>query len=528
MNIHPDIINAIAGERHRASVLAGDRHRLLATRKSSRSPRTDRRWAFAVLAVANFITVVDLTIVNVALPTMGQTLGMSDSALQWIVTAYAVSFGGLMLLGGRVADVIGRRVVLGGGLTAFAVASIACAIAPTSAFLIGSRAAQGAAAAFVLPAALAIVISLFPEGGGRNKALALWGAIGAAGGTVGLIVGGLLTRYAGWQYIFYLNVPVALAALAGLRRYVPESRHEETRRRFDLFGALTVTGGLLLLVYTISATPDHGWASTRTLVLLTGTLAALGAFVAIESRIEAPLMPLRMFGAGSAAAANAGGFLLRASFFGFIFVGTLYMQQVLGFSAIRTGLAWLAVSVTSIVFARVSQLLVTRGALRAVMVSGMVMIAGGALLASRVPLHGRYWTDLAVPFFITGIGTAFAFIPISIAALIGVREHEAGVASGLLNTSQQLGGAVGIAIAASVSSSNSAALLAAGSTISAARTGGFQWAFAVCGAIGLAAVPVTVALLRRREAGIEATLELAGPATSHPQAVSPAAQSNAA
>ena len=459
-----------------------------------------RRWrAFAVLAVSFFMTVADLAIVNVALPTIGRKLHMAESDLQWVVTGYGLTFGGFLLLGGRAADLLGRRRVLMAGLFVFTAASLGCGLATAEGFLIAMRFLQGLGAAIIVPAALSIVMNMFPEGAERNKALGAWGAIGASGATVGVIAGGLLTRYAGWEYIFFLNVPIGAAALALAPRVVPESRLATERRRYDPFGAITVTGGLSLLVYAISTAPQIGWATARTVVLLAVSVALLAAFLVIETRVEAPLMPLRIFRLKTLAGANAVGLLLGASFFAFIFIGTLYMQQVLGYSALQAGLAWLAATLTSVGFAGVSQALVTRGSAKLVMAAGMAMIGGGVLWTTQVPVHGSFWASLAGPFIIVGIGTAFAFIPVSIAALAGVAEHEAGLASGLINTSQQLGGAIGVAVASTIAATRATALLHQGAAPAAALTGGFQWAFWACGLIALSAVPVTFLLVRRNE-----------------------------
>ncbi|MEA2199398.1 MAG: hypothetical protein QOJ25_3449 [Solirubrobacteraceae bacterium] len=463
------------------------------------SPHVNRWRAFALLAVAYFMTIVDLTIVNVALPTIGRKLHFSETNLQWVVTAYALAFGGFLLLGGRAADLLGRRRILMAGLALFSVASLACALATSSSVLIATRALQGLGAAIVLPAALSIVMNMFEEGAERNKALGIWGGIGASGATVGLIAGGLLTRYAGWEYIFVLNVPIGAIALLLAPRIVPESRLGGARRRFDLFGAVTGTAGLVVLVDAISQAPQIGWGATRTLVLLAVSAVLLAAFLVGETRVQAPLLPLGIFRLKTLAGANAASLLLGASFFAFIFVGTLYMQQVLGYSALQTGLAWLAASVTSVAFAGLSQLLVTRGSAKMVMVIGMTMIGGGILWATQVPTDGHFFHNLLGPFFVTGMGTAFAFIPVSIAALAGVAEREAGLASGLLNTTQQLGGAIGIAIASSVAASHYRTLLHTGSSPHAALTGGFQSAFWVLGGLALLAVPVIFLLIRRDE-----------------------------
>jgi EmrB/QacA subfamily drug resistance transporter len=464
------------------------------------TPAHINRWqAFALLAVAFFMTIVDLTIVNVSLPTIGRALHFSQTNLQWVATAYALTFGGFLLLGGRAADLLGRRRMLMVGLALFTAASLACGLASSDLFLIGGRAVQGIGAAIMLPAALSIVMNMFQEGAERNKALGIWGGLGAAGATVGSILGGLLTRYAGWEYIFYLNVPIGITALLLAPRIVPESRLASIRRRFDVAGALAGTGGLVLLVDAISQAPQYGWGATRTIVLLAASVALLAAFVVVEDRVKDPILPLSIFRLRTLSGANVAGLLLGGSFFAFIFIGTLYMQDVLHYSALQTGVAWLAASLTSVALAGLSQALVTRGGAKVVMAVGMALIGAGVLWATQVPVHGHFVGNLLGPFVVAGAGTAFAFIPISIAALAGVEEHRAGLASGILNTSQQLGGAMGIAIASSVAASHTQALLHAGHAVPASLTGGFQHAFWVLGAIGLLAVPAIFALVRGNE-----------------------------
>jgi EmrB/QacA subfamily drug resistance transporter len=436
-----------------------------------------RRWrAFSLLAVAFFMTVVDLTITNVALPTIGRKLHFPESDLQWVVTAYSLTFGGFLLLGGRAADLLGRRRLFMAGLATFTAASLACALATGDTFLIIMRGIQGLGAAVVLPAALSIVMNMFSEGAERNKALSAWGGIGATAATVGLLAGGLLTRYAGWPYIFYLNVPIGAATLVLARRVVPESRLHGARRRYDPLGAVTVTGALVLLVYAISQAPTAGWTATRTLAMLAASAALLAGFLVIETRAEAPLLPLRLFRLKTLAGSNAVSVLLGASFFAFIFIGTLYMQQVLGYSALKTGVAWLATSLTGLALAGPTQILVTRASARLVMAVGLVLTGAGSLWATQVPAHGHFWADLAGPLFVTG-GVIFAFITVSIGALAGVADHDAGIASGLLNMSQQIGGAIGVAVASTVAATHSRLLLNQGHAAAASLTGGFQWAF---------------------------------------------------
>jgi EmrB/QacA subfamily drug resistance transporter len=480
-------------------------------------PGTVRRWrTFSLLAVAYLMTAVDMLIVNVALPTIGRKLHFAGPDLQWVVTAYALTFGGFLLLGGRAADLLGRRRLFMAGLAVFTGASLACALATNATFLIVMRGIQGLGAAAVLPAALSIVMNMFSEGAERNKALGLWGAIGASGATVGVLAGGALTRYAGWQYIFYLNVPVGATALLLARRVVPESRLAGARRRYDPLGAITVTGALVTVVYAISQAPTVGWTAVRTLALLASAAALLAAFTVIEAGADAPLLPLRLFRLRTLAGSNAVGFLLGASFYGYIFTGTLYMQQVLGYSAMKTGLAWLAVSLTGVVLAGPAQMLVTRASAKLVMAAGMTMTGAGILWATQVPAHGAFWGHLAGPFFLTGAVT-WAFIPVSIGALAGVTERDAGVASGLIDSSQQLGGAIGIAIASTVAAAHSRVLLGQGQAIANALTGGFHWALWACGAIGLAAVPVTFVLVRRDELATAVARTSAKPRPAHAQ-----------
>jgi MFS family permease len=341
---------------------------------------------------------------------------------------------------------------------------------------------------------------MFTEGAERNKALGIWGGLAALGATFGVVFGGLLTRFAGWQYIFLLNVPVGVVALLLVRRVVPETRVESARRRFDPLGAVTVTAALVLLAYAIAQAPQVGWGASRTIAELAIAVALLGAFLVIESRGEAPLMPLRIFRLRTLAGANAVGVLLGASFYSFIFIGTLYMQQVLGFSALQGGFAWALAGITSMLFAGVSQLLVTKGSAKLVMAFGMTVIGVGILWTTQAPVHGHFWANLFGPFLLAvGMGSAFAFIPVSIAALAGVAEHEAGLASGLIYTSQELGGALGIAIASSVAGSQYKTLLRGGDTVHAALTGGFHSALWVSGAIALLAIPVTFLLIRKEE-----------------------------
>ncbi len=467
---------------------------------TAQTPNIHRWRAFALLAVAAFMTVMDLTIVNTALPTIGRELHFSQTSLLWVVTAYELAYGGFLLLGGRAADLLGRRRVIIAGLAVFTAASLGASLAGSETVLIAMRATQGLGAAMFLPAALSTVRNMFTEGAERNKALGIWGALAALGATAGLVFGGLLTRFAGWQYIFWLNVPVGVVALLLIRRVVPETRVEAAPRRYDPLGAVTVTGALLLLAYAIAQAPRVGWGRPRTIAELGIGAALLGAFLVIERRGQAPLIPLRIFRLQTLAGANAVGFLLGASFYSFIFIGTLYMQQVLGYSALQGGFAWAASGLASMVFAGLSQALVTKVSAKLVMAFGMTVLGVGIFWTAQAPVHGHFLGDLFGPFLVAvGMGTAFTFIPIQIAALAGVSEREAGLASGLIYTSQELGGALGIAIASSVAASHYTTLVRHGDTVRAALTGGFHSALWVAGVIALLAIPVTFLLIRKDE-----------------------------
>jgi EmrB/QacA subfamily drug resistance transporter len=457
----------------------------------------DRRWrAFTVLVLAYFITIVDFTIVNVTLPTIGRQLHFPESDLQWVVTAYGLTFAGFVLLGGRAADLLGRRRLLMAGLAVFSVASLGGGLATSATFLIVMRAIQGFGAALVLPAALSIVTNMFSEGAERNKALGIWGRTGALGGTVGLLAGGILTTYVGWRYIFFFNVPIGAVALALSPKVVPESRGGNIRRRYDPLGAVSITAAVLVLVYAISQAPEVGWTATQTVALLAVAGALLALFVAVETRVDAPLLPMSLLRLRSVAGSNAVGFLLGMSFLTFVFLGTLYMQQVLGFSALAAGAAWMTASVTSLAFGGLSQKTVTRASPKVVMTVGMTLIGAAILWATRTPTNGSFWPGLAGPFILGGVGTAFAFIPISIGALTGVTKQDAGVASGLLNTSQNLGSVIGVAIASSIATSQ-LHRVRPGLPTAAALDGGIHVALLVCGLSALVAVPAAHFIFRR-------------------------------
>ena len=463
-----------------------------------------RRWqALAIVCVAMFMTVLDVSIVNVALPSIQTSLHVKESTLQWVIVAYTITFGGFLLLGGRTADLLGRRRMFMVGMAVFAAASLVCGLAGSIAVLIVARTIQGVGAAIVSPATLSIITTTFEEGSERNKAVGIWGAMGGSGAAAGVLFGGLLTKYAGWEWIFFVNVPVGAAVLLLTRPIVRESRIPGLRG-FDAGGAVTITSSLALLVYAISKAPDVGWATGRTIGLLVGAAVLFVAFVVIERRHSSPMVPFSIFRVTTVTGANVCGFLLGAVVFSNFFLLTLYVQQVLHYSALRTGLTFLATAGTVIPVAGLSQALVTKLGPRPVMTIGLALITGGMLYYTQIPTHGSFGTALLPGYLMVGVGMAFSFIPMSIAALAGVSHGEAGLASGLINTSQQIGGALGVAIAATVAFTHTAALLGSGHAPAAAATSGFALGFWVLAAVGAVSVAACIALVRGRELAVDA------------------------
>ena len=410
-----------------------------------------RRWlTLAVVGAAFFMTILDVAIVNVAIPSIQLKLHTTPATVQWVLIAYSITFGGFLLLGGRMADLLGRRLIFLVGLTLFTLASLVCGLAGSIAILIAARAVQGVGAAIISPAALSIVSTSFEEGADRNKALGIWGALGGSGAAAGVLFGGILTKYLGWEWIFFVNVPVGALVFALTPIFVPESRADMPDRRFDAAGAVTVTGGLALLVYAISKAPDVGWGSARTILLLIASGVILAAFVLIELRGRAPLMPFSIFRIRSVLGANVVGFLLGAVIFADFFILTFYVQETLHWSALKTGVTFLATAGTTVIWAGVAQALTTRFGPRPVIVTGLLVLAASMVAYTRIPVDGHYWPDLLPAYLTFALGLAFAFVPVTIAALAQVAPREAGLASGLINTSQQIGGAIGIAIATTI------------------------------------------------------------------------------
>jgi len=457
-----------------------------------------RRWlALAVVGTAFFMTILDVSIVNVALPTIGAKLHFSRDNLQWIVTAYALTFGGFLLLSGRAADLLGRRRVFIVGVSLFSVASLICGLANSEGLLIGARALQGIGGAIISASALSIVSTTFTEGAERNKALGIWGALGGSGAVVGVILGGVLTKYLGWAWIFYVNVPVGALVLAVTRPIVPESRVVTADRSFDPLGAVTVTGGLALFVYTMSRAPFVGWGSTRTILLLLASVALLIVFLVNERLVHKPLMPFAIFRVRTVAGANVVALLLGGVIFANFFLLTLYVQNVLHYSALKAGVAFLATAATAVFAAGAAQGLVTRIGVKPILAVGLALITAGMVWYTQISVHGSYATDLLPGYLFVGVGLAFAFVAVTIAALAGVEEHEAGLGSGLINTSQQIGGGIAVALASTVYTSH----IGTGLVTLQKLTDGYALAFWVMVGFGVAGLLAAVALISREEIG---------------------------
>nr|MDQ5809021.1 MFS transporter [Actinomycetota bacterium] len=406
-----------------------------------------RKWyALILLAAAQFVVVLDASIVNVALPSIGDDLKIEQADLSWIVNAYTLFFGGFLLLGGRMADLLGRRRVFMGGLILFALASLLGGLAQDDTQLIVARAAQGLGAAILSPAALSIVTTTFTEGAERNKALGVWGAVAGSGGAAGVLLGGVLTDALSWEWVLFVNVPIGLAAAAAAPFLLADTRDTDRHRSFDAAGAVTITAALSILVYALVDAEDAGWGSTQTVVLLALAAVLFVAFVVVESRTKAPLVPFGIFRLRTLTASNGVGLLLGMALFSMFFFVSLYMQYVLRFDALETGLAYLPLALTIIVTAGVASQLVTRLGFKPVLMFGLALVAIGLVWFAQVSVGGSYVGDVLFPSIVAGAGLGFSFVPVTIGAVSGTRDEESGLASGLINTSQQIGGALGLAI----------------------------------------------------------------------------------
>jgi EmrB/QacA subfamily drug resistance transporter len=414
-----------------------------------------RRWsALALIVTAQFMVILDVAIVNVALPSIKSDLHFSQTNLQWVISAYAILFGGTLLLGGRLADLLGRRRLFVAGLALFAASSLLCGLAWSEGSLIAFRALQGLGGALLAPAALSLLMTTFSEGRERNIALGIYGAASGSGAAAGVLLGGLLTTYLSWSWIFFVNVPVGVAAIALTPLLLRESRTRPAQRHFDLSGAVTVTAGLMLLVYAMTRAASDGWGSARTIALLSGSAALVLAFVVIESRSRWPLLPLRIFRSRTLSAANATLAIVGAVTFSEFFLLTLYLQDVLDYSAVQTGVAFVAFALTVVVISNVAQWIVGQIGVRLTLTIGLLVSTVSVALLTRMPVDGHYFWDLFPAFVLGGAGLGLSFVPITIAGLGGVEGSDAGVASGLINTSRQIGGAIGIAAVSAIAATS--------------------------------------------------------------------------
>ena len=464
-----------------------------------------RKWlGLALLATVQFMVVLDIAIVNVALPSIQTDLGFSQENLQWVISAYALFFGGFLLLGGRTADLLGRRRLFVAGLVVFSAASLLSGLAWSDDALIVARAVQGLGAAMITPAALAILMTTFSEGKERNTALGVWGATGAFGAVAGVLLGGILTDFLSWEWVFYINVPVGLAALALTPVLLSESRDPYVRS-FDVPGAVLVTSGMVTLVYAITQARSYGWGSVETIGLFAAAGVLLAAFAVWEARAKEPLMPFSIFRIRTVAAANISGLILGTVTFSMFLMLTLYMQQVLTYSPLKTGVAYLAVAGTAIIWSTVAAQLVTRIGVKPVIAAGMGFLTAGLLYFTQISVGGSYVGDLLPGFLLIAVGLGFTFVPISIAALAGVQTSQAGLASGLFNTSQQIGGALGIAALSAIATSTTEDGVASGTPVPQALTDGFETALLWGGII--AALGIVVALVLVRRSDLEAPVE---------------------
>jgi EmrB/QacA subfamily drug resistance transporter len=481
----------------------------------SDSAITAKSWAIlALIVVAQFMVILDVAIVNVALPEIGRDLGFSQQSLQWVITAYAIVFGGALLLGGRLADLFGRRRIFLVGLAVFTLSSLVSGLAWSDGSLIGFRAAQGLGGALLAPAGLSILMTTFREGRERNLALGIWGAASGTGAAVGVLLGGLLTSYLSWSWIFFINVPVGIAAIAATRWLLqPSPRNIVGTRHFDLAGAASATSGLMLFVYALTRATEVGWTSRETVALFATSALLIVAFVVIELRSRSPLLPMRLFRLRTLTTANLIVVVVASIAFSWFFLQTLYMQQVLQYSAVEAGLAFAPIAATIAVFSNFAQAFVTRFGVRPVLTAGLLITAGSLAGLARVPVHGDYFWDLFPAFVLAGFGLSLCFVPMTIAGLSGVGPADAGIASGLINTSRQLGGAVGLAVISTVATSLTNQYVdahpGASASSDAALAHGFESSFYVLTGLALvgALVAATLSRTRPRPTELESTHE---------------------
>ena len=482
-------------------------------RQGAGSTGRQLRWgALALIVTAQFMVILDVAIVNVALPSIKSDLGFSQASLQWVVSAYAIFFGGALLLGGRLGDLLGRRRLFVAGLAVFGASSLLCGLAWSEASLITFRALQGLGGAMLAPAALALLMTTFAEGRERNVALGIYGAAAGSGAAVGVLLGGVLTSYLSWPWIFFVNVPVALAAIALTPLLLRESRADNALRHFDVAGATSITAGLMILVYALTRATTDGWATATTIGLLAASAVLVLSFIAIELRSKAPLLPLRIFRIRSLAAANAAMVIIGSVTFSEFFLLTLYLQDILHYSAIQTGVAFSGFAISVVVASNLAQAVVSRFGIRATLTAGILASALSVAWLTRLPIDGHYFWDMFPAFVLGGLGLGFSFVPLTIASLAGVERADAGIASGLVNTSRQIGGAIGLAAMSAIAAMSTANYADAhpgvGAASAAALDHGFQTTlYVLTGLLVVGAVIAGVWIKPQRAAQAQAPQE---------------------
>jgi EmrB/QacA subfamily drug resistance transporter len=477
-----------------------------------------RRWmALIVLCVGMLMIILDSTIVNVALPAIQDDLGFSQSSLAWVVNAYLIAFGGLLLLAGRVGDLIGRRVVFLGGLAVFTTASLVCGLAQSQEVLVGARFVQGVGGALTSGVILGIIVTMFTDAREQGRAIGVYSFVASAGASIGLLAGGVLTQAIDWHWIFFVNIPIGLATAAFALRLVDRDEGIGLDRGADVLGAALVTVALMLGVYTILEAGDYGWGSLRTLGFGAIALALLAAFVARQARTANPLVPLRMFRSRNVTGANVVQMLMVAGLFGMFFLGVLYLQGILGYDAIETGLAFLPVSVLiGVLSLWLSPRLNERFGARATLLAGLVLLVAALGLFARAPLDAGYVVDLLPSMVLFGIGAGLAFPALTTLAMSGATAEDSGLASGLVNTSLQVGGAVGLAVLATLSATRTDNLLADGESTAEALTGGYRFAFVVAAGMVVLAVGLASTVLRSESRGAAEAEAEPAPGTADP------------
>lgn len=478
------------------------------TANKTASKSTSHWIVLVLLALAQFMVVLDVSIVNVALPAIQHAFNMSQTSLQWIITAYSLTFGGFLLLGGRNADLFGRRRTFLGGVIVFTLASLGSGLAQSGGLLIVFRALQGLAGAYMSPAALSIILVTYREGHERNVALSVWGAVASGGAAVGVLAGGIITQYLTWRWNFFVNVPVGILVVVAALRIL--DRHDSTvdHNNLDLPGAVLVTGGLMMLVYALTKAPGYGWTEHRTLIYFAISLAALFGFVLNEYRAKHPLMPLRIFRIRNLSGADILMLCIAAGLFSVFFFTTLYMQEVLGYTPVRTGFSFLIVPVVIAVIATNVPRIIQRIGYKPILMVAPLFVSAGLFWLSHIPVHGTYWGNVAPGLIMMGIGMGATFVSATIAATSGVPHHEAGLASGLLNTSQQIGGALGLAVLTGVATSSTSRYLTnlhlraapARDTITAATVHGFHDGYLIASTFGIVAALIATFVIRSQPA----------------------------